>query len=779
MQPTNAPDGCVGGVRYTDDSVTQPPVGVTIFIEVIADIPARAVDRPFTYRADEPVQVGSYVAVDFGGRVVGGYVVATDVADPSAADPSIVAAPIRAVLGGPFFTGHAYPVARWIADTYAAPVSECVRLFSPPGHSFKVRPQGDTFTADLPSARPSMERWAHLLVPAGEITVRAGAHKQRAVVEALAGGPASVASLSAEIGPINSTIATLRTMGYVGLEERRRFRSVGDHTSRTGAHVRRVASELTEGQAHALAELGPAIERRDGGVYVLDGVTGSGKTEVYLQLIERVLEEGGGAIVLVPEISLTPQTVSRFRERFGDSVAVLHSRLSDGERLDQWDLIRTGECRVVVGARSALFSPVSELRLIVIDEEHDTSYKQGSSPRYHARDVAERIADSTGATLVLGSATPSLESLARVGEGAWSLLSMPERVNGASLPAVTVVDLTDEFASGNRSVFSAALVRELEQVREAGQKAVLLLNRRGYASFLLCRECGYVPSCDSCSTSMTYHETANHLRCHQCNAIAPVPGRCPECQSPYIRQFGAGTQRVEAELSQRFSGWPVVRMDADTTTGKRSHEDLLAEFRGLPSGVLLGTQMIAKGHDFPEVTLVGVISADTTLHLPDFLASERTYQLLAQVAGRAGRGREPGRVVIQTYWPDHPAIVAVAQHDRARFIDIELGARRELRYPPFARLANIVLSGPDQPEVAAFADSLAVALRGEIASDECEVLGPAPCAISRAKRQYRHHLMVKAPRGYAVGAAIRAALAHAKPPKGVSVSVDVDPTSLA
>lgn len=754
-------------------------------------MPARAVDRPFTYASDLPLVVGHYVAVEFGGRVVGGYVVEVDV-DPEEGGEGFEVKPVLSLLGGPYLPPHAYRIAQWIADTYAAALSECLRLFTPPGHTFRVTKDGDTYRVNEPTAKPSMERWVSLTPAAATVKLRANAAKQQQVVEMLAGGPLPVHALTAAIGDVNSSIATLVKLGVVALQSRRRYRDLDLPGGPAGgsADAADAARTLTPGQDAALAAILSSLQAtQPHAPFVLDGVTGSGKTEVYLRAIDRVLASGGGAIVLVPEISLTPQTVSRFRERFGDSVAVIHSRLSDGERLDQWDLMRSGDCCVVVGARSALFSPIKNLQLIVIDEEHDGSYKQGGVPRYHARDVAAEMAAHVGATLVVGSATPSIESLYRVSAGEWTSLQMPVRANGSPLPDVTVVDLAQEFEDGNRSVFSRELTKSLTHVREAGQKAVLLLNRRGYASFLLCRECGFVPSCNSCSTSLTYHESTNRLRCHQCDAIHPVPPRCPECASPYLRQFGVGTQRVESELAQDFEGWPVVRMDADTTTGKRSHQELLDEFRNSDTGVLLGTQMVAKGHDFPAVTLVGVISADTTLHLPDYQSGERTFHLLQQVAGRAGRGSEPGRVIIQTYWPEHPAIQAVALSDRSVFLDPELSTRRELGYPPFVRLCNVVVAGPDAKSAAEYCDKLASRVRDALGVGPVlavaslnalpQLLGPAPCAIARVKNQHRYHFMVKVARGFEIGPLIRQTLKSIRPPAGVSVAVDVDPMSLA
>ena len=520
---------------------------------------------------------------------------------------------------------------------------------------------------------------------------------------------------------------------------------------------------------------------------MVDGVTGSGKTEVYLAAIEQARAEGKGALVLVPEISLTAQTVGRFRSRFGDDVAVLHSRLSVGERYDQWDLVRQGQAHVVVGARSALFAPLVDVGLIIIDEEHEGSYKQGSVPRYHARELAARLARERGCALVLGSATPSVESLARCQEGqwggvAWTRVSMPERPGAAQLPAVRIVDMAQQFAAGKRGVLSDPLRQALEEVVERREKAVLLLNRRGFATFLMCQECGCVPECPHCSTSLTYHERTHELACHTCGrtwSTLSMPGltsACPNCGSRYMGAYGVGTQRVEDELSLLVGERAeVIRMDADTTAAKGGHQRLLERFDAAECAVLVGTQMIAKGLDFPEVTLVGVVSADTTLKLPDFRAAERTYDLLEQVAGRAGRGERPGQVIVQTHWADHPAIQSVARHDRALFLDAELAERRDACYPPYTRLANVIASGRDERRVRMALDDLACDLRRRLEGQRgWEVLGPADCLKARAKDRVRRHVLVKAPATAAVGPLLGECVRKLGRRPGVSIAVDVD-----
>jgi len=744
-----------------------------LIARVIVDVPSQALDRAFDYALPDAlsdVAVGDAVLVDFANRPVVGYVV--DLPRTTDVDPEKLKS-ATARLGGPFFCSWAPAVAEWVAEHYLAPRSEALRLFLPPGGTPKAVRGRNGVGWELRRADVGAvdDRWVSITCEGRRLEIPARNTLQRALLDALSAGPVRAAELSADLGSIEAAVKRLSELGAITVERRRRYRQDGTR-ERSAPRF----ETLTPGQVDALGAIDGALTAR-GGVVLLDGVTGSGKTEVYLRAIERVVAEGGSAIVLVPEISLTPQTVGRFRTRFGDLVAVLHSRLSAGERFDQWDRVRAGDARVVVGARSALFAPAVDLRLIVVDEEHEPSYKQSSSPRYHARDVAVRLASEAGAAVVLGSASPALESLLRAETGEWTRVHLAERTNARPLPPVEIVDLGAEFEAGNRSMFSRPLAAALEEVQERGEKAVLFLNRRGFASFLLCRECGFVPRCDDCATSLTYHEVGTVVVCHHCGHKEPVPATCPKCSSPYLRRFGAGTQRVETELAERFPGLPVVRMDADTTRGKGGHERALAAFEALESGILLGTQMIAKGLDYPEVTLVGVITADTMLNLPDFRAGERTYQLLEQVAGRAGRGERPGTVIVQTYWPDHPAVLAAASHDPALFYPQERRDREELGYPPYVQLANILIWGRDSRAVTQHAERVAEAIR-EAVPDDFIVLGPSPSPLAKLKGIWRWHAIVKAPLDADIATPLRRALAGLKRIEGVSVTADVDPTDL-
>ncbi|MGI6229285.1 MAG: replication restart helicase PriA [Tractidigestivibacter sp.] len=762
-----------------------------LYASVALDIPTRAIDGTFDYAIPEDltkeVQVGATVLVPFSRRLAIGYVLGVSTEPSEGLDPSKIL-PISQPLAPSAFGPKSAAVARWMAREYACPLCEAVRPFLAPGQKLRVTRASEDSPWELAGERAGAidARWAMLGPAADGFAPAKNASRQREVIEALRQGPMRLAELSATIPGASSAVKALEKRGVVTVEARRQLRGVNESTTLSSAAAPR-PERLTEGQLSALAAIDEARGRAEGDVVLVDGVTGSGKTEVYLDAIERTLADGRGALVLVPEISLTAQTVGRFRSRFGDDVAVLHSRLSTGERFDQWDLVRRGQVHVVVGARSALFAPLANVGLIIIDEEHESSYKQDSSPRYHARDVAARMAREWGAALVLGSATPSLESLYRCELGQWrgvrwTRVSMPERPGSSVLPEVQIVDMAAQFRGGGRSVFSAPLKDALLDVAKRREKAVLLLNRRGFATFLMCRECGCVPECPHCSTALTYHERTHSLMCHSCGRSWPVRAypdpstRCPNCGSRYMAAYGVGTQRVEDELRMLLpEDVEVIRMDADTTRTKGAHQRLLEQFDAAECAVLVGTQMIAKGLDFPEVTLVGVINADTMLKLPDFRAAERTYDLLEQVSGRAGRGERPGKVIVQSYWASHPAIQAVVGHHREAFLQPELAERKEAGYPPFSRLANVLVWGRDGAGVRAVSAQMADALRARVEGQAgWEVLGPADCVKARVKDRYRRHVMVKAPLDADLGGIVGECAASVGARKGINMALDID-----
>ena len=734
-------------------------------VSVVLDIQTQALDAPYTYAVPDDmddVGVGCAVLVEFGRRRAVGYVMAEggqvavsagesdacfsgvraagqEESRPTAARVRFVddlrgEAPdghgekcelkaILAVLSAPYFDEDGAALIEHIAHTYLAPFSSCVHLLTPVGRTPKAVKRGDAWELQKPARRRKRVSERGAVLPSDEAIA--------AVAKA------------------------------------------------------REAFRLTQGQQEAFDTMLGCIERGVGEVSVVDGVTGSGKTEVYLRAIRASLERGRGAIVLVPEIALTPQTVSRFEERFGDTVAVMHSRMTQAERFDAWEAVRRGEKRVAVGARSALFCPMPALGLIVIDEEHESTYKQESAPRYHARDVAAWMAKRAGAALVLGSATPSIEALCRCKtDASWHRVVLARRTNGRPMPEVRIVDMAREFGSGSRSMFSRELSEGLFSAVDAGRKAVLLLNQRGFANFVLCRDCGFVPECPTCSVSLTYHERGNMLVCHHCGRRMPAPPTCPVCASPYLKKFGAGTQRVESELRKLLAGRDdvrIIRMDADTTASRDAHARLLADFARPGAAVLLGTQMIAKGLDFDDVVLVGAINADTQLHLPDFRSAERTFDLIEQVAGRAGRGSFAGRVLVQTYMPESCAIQAAAAYDRRRFLADELAKRKLLRYPPYARLANVLIWGERVDEVREVALELAGRIDEvikDVVGDAWQSLGAAPCAIDKLRNQHRWHILVKAPADADIASALAPVIRRRRAHKRVNVACDVDPFSL-
>jgi primosomal protein N' (replication factor Y) len=618
-----------------------------------------------------------------------------------------------------------------------------------------------------------MAKWAVAADAAPEATAPRGQARQ--ILEHLrTAGPHAVADLSARWSNARPALKRLEASGQVVFEER----AVEADPFFSQPLPADTAPELTPAQRAALDRIENALSEGGAKSFLLQGVTGSGKTEVYLRTVGRVAQAGGGCIVLVPEIALTPQLVSRFRARLGDDIAVLHSGLTESERHQMWRLLRGGKVRIAIGARSALFAPVQNLALICVDEEHDGSFKQEEGVRYNARDMALLRAYRAGALCLLGSATPSVTSEALVRKQKLERLVLPDRAHRAArLPKVEIVDLRRVGAgpSGHR-LLSLTLHRALERTLDAKEQAILFLNRRGFAPTLLCAACGQLSECPNCAVSLTLHRRGGEvLRCHYCDYAIPVPTRCPSCQSDRLSEEGAGTERIEAALSETFPNARIGRLDRDVAAGAKS-ERILNQMRARELDVLVGTQMVTKGHDLPEVTLVGVLNADSALSLPDFRAAERTFQLLVQVAGRAGRGDRPGNVLIQTYQPDHPAIVLAARHDVAAFLDRELDARRELRYPPFSRLALVRVDAVDEREAERAAAFLAD-LAGRACKHEADILGPAPAPLIRLRNRFRYRFMVRS----ATRAPLRAALlavARAPDNRRVRVAIDVDPMSM-
>jgi primosomal protein N' (replication factor Y) len=629
-----------------------------------------------------------------------------------------------------------------------------------------------------PRQAPATERTARL-GPAADPEAVAAAGRRSPRIAALlahlaaAGGPVAVEALRAGDPAVSGRLRTLASRGLVVMEARERRRD--PFADRPAAP--HPEPELNLDQANAVMVLTAAL--REGGFrpYLLDGVTSSGKTEVYLRVIREALRRGRSAIVLVPEISLTPQLAARFRARFPDGLAVLHSGLTDGQRQDEWRRVRRGEARVVVGARSALFAPVSDLGIIVVDEEHDPSFKQEEGLRYHARDLALVRGQQAGVPVILGSATPSLESGYGVEKGRLTRLRLPRRATPQPLPDVEVVDLRT-YQLDAEGILSAPLHQALGETLAAGRQAIMFLNRRGFSPIVLCQACGQPVRCRDCSVSLTYHKRRRLLVCHYCGHERAVPPACPTCSAERLDPLGLGTERVEEVLRERFPAARVGRLDRDTARGSRLQAILDATAAG-DLDVLVGTQMVTKGHDFPGVTLVGVIDADRALHLPDFRSAERTFQLLSQVAGRAGRGTEPGRVIIQTHSPEHHAIRCAQAHDHAAFHAAELRFRAELGYPPVGHLVGCRVEGADEAEVVAGAHALAARLRAAAPSD-VTVLGPAEAPLARLRGKTRWQILLRSLRRPALHEVARVAVAHRTDglPRTLRLIVDVDPQSM-
>ncbi len=734
--------------------------------KIITDI---ALDREFDYLIPDElkgrVKVGSMVRVPFGPRHLRVFVVA--LAD-SSSFPKLK--PLDSVISDfPLFDDQMLRLARWIADYYAAPVEKAIAAILPAA----VRRTGAKFKEQYVvslcgDVAPTPEEEAALAKRSPRQS--AGWLRLKETSEMTA------AALAEETGVTLAGLRSLEKKGWVTVQK---------GVIRRNPHSQMkilptVAPPLMDEQTDALAAVHEEMAAEKPGVVLLHGVTGSGKTEVYLAAIQSALDAGKGAIALVPEIALTPQTMERFRGRFGETVAVLHSHLSDGERHDEWQRIAAGKARVVVGARSALFAPVKPLGLLVVDEEHEPAYKQDEAPRYNARDVAVMRGRFEGCAVILGTATPSLESYQNTKAGKYRLVNMFKRVDHCVMPMVRVVDMRVETEkAGHPHLLSQDLVEAIRIRLSKAEQTMLFLNRRGYATTVMCPRCGYTETCEDCSVKMTYHKQSEMMMCHVCGGLKPVPDLCsnPDCGAKNLKMSGVGTQRVETAVRKIFKKARIARMDSDTTGAKDAHATILGKFRKGDIDILIGTQMIAKGLDFPNVTLVGVVLADLSLMMPDFRAAERTFQLLTQVAGRSGRGDVPGEVLFQTYTPFHPSVQSARQADYRTFFDQEIEMRREMRYPPFSRLTTVLFKSKDEEAVEACSREFATRLKAQL-PESVRMTGPAPAPLAKAKGYYRIQLMLWAPAARDYVPFLRALIKDFKCPKGLTLAVNVDALSL-
>lgn len=801
------------------------------YAQVIVDVPAMQTNRPYTYELPQELQdqaqVGMRVIVPFGKgeRQIQGFIVGlTDEYELAIAPKRVTSLMDLA----PVLNNEALQLADWLAQKTFSFKIRCLQVMLPnamrASYSKSLRllsavelPQElnslfagrseiefdeSKLSAQQLNKLAQMRQAGHLEVVyhvkdrakaklVGVVTslvdeqnytqfkakVRKNAHKQLELLEFLYQNSHQKflqTKLQASLQVSLNQLKKAAQQGWLKLAQQERYRDpYGDKTLQATT-----PKQLTPEQQRAVEQIDQAITAKNATTFLLEGVTGSGKTEVYLQTIAHALSQGRSALMLVPEISLTPQMVQRVKERFGKDVAMLHSALSDGERYDEWRRIERKEAKVVVGARSAIFAPLDDLGLIIIDEEHEASYKQEDMPRYQARDVALWRGKYHNCPVVLGSATPDLATRARAQKGVYQQLNLTKRINGSSLPQVTLVDMREAVKTAPAPDFSQVLLDQITERLARKEQVVLMLNRRGYSSFVLCRDCGFVLKCPNCDVSLTLHMDTHSMKCHYCGHEEAIPNRCPSCDSKKIRYYGTGTQKVQAELEKLLPEARILRMDVDTTRKKGAHERLLAKFGAHEADILLGTQMIAKGLDFPDVTLVGVLNADTSLSLPDYRSSERTFQLLTQVSGRAGRATKTGQVVIQTYNPEHYAIQLACRQDYEQFFFYEMNLRHLNNYPPYYYTIKITVSAKSEAEAAKESFAIKKGL-DQCLSPQALVLGPTPSSILKIKNRFYYQLVIKYKQEPALEKYLQELLLQSQSgeKKGIMVVIDREPVN--
>ena len=737
--------------------------------EVIIDSRAKQLNRKFDYKIpkelEDIISTGSRVLVPFGNskNLSEAYVIKLkentqyEVKEIAGLDENLSKEKIN--------------LARWMARKYFCNVSECVKLMLTPG----------TRTKDINKRTTDKKlNFVYLNLSPEEIDIKSlRGEKQKKAIEFIIKNQGMTIPEIMEFANVSrESINSLVKKGYIKLQE--------EKVERNPLALKKAEEnkklKLTEEQEIAYTKIEKSIDEKRFEQFLIYGVTGSGKTEIYMQLIEKVLNDDKSAILLVPEISLTPQMLDRFIGRFGkEKLAVLHSKLSIGERHDEWLKIKDGRAKIVIGARSAIFAPAQDLGIIIIDEEHDSSYKSESSPRYNAKEIAEKICKENNIPLVLGSATPDINTFYKTETEETTLLKLTKRANNSSLPKVEIVDLKNELASGNRSMLSYSLHQAMKENLKNKKQTILFLNRRGYSTFIMCRECGYTMKCPNCNISLTYHSFQNKLKCHYCGHEENPVKVCPECKSDKIRYFGTGTQKLEEEIKKIFPEASTIRMDVDTVTKKNSHEEILNKFKNENIDILIGTQMVVKGHHFPNVTLVGVIAADTSLNIDDYRANERTFQILTQVAGRAGREKLPGKVIVQTYNPDNFAIELAQKQDYDEFYKTEITLRKQLKYPPFCDIIVIGFSGTDQKEIINVSTYVHNLFKTNLEKYGINVYMPMPAPIDKIKNKYRWRIIAKGKVSEEATIVINKCLQKVYESgigKKTNIVVDVNPTSM-
>lgn len=746
--------------------------------EIILNSNAKELNKVFDYNIPETMaykaMVGSRVFVQFGNRkqLEEGFIIGIKESS------EFKLKDIEKIVNENGLSEEKVELAKWMARRYFCNVSECIKLMLPPGTTTKVienrvKEKNENFVSIIDEAIVENDIEENKFKSAKQL---------RILKFLLDNGETNLADLLLFTDTTRDAVKALEKKNYIVIEQKQVERNPFLH--KVEKQSRKL--KFTEEQQNAYDEISSKMDKNKYGEYLIYGVTGSGKTEIYLQLIEKALNNNKTSIMLVPEISLTPQTVDRFIARFGeDTIAVLHSKLSIGERFDQWNKIKNGQAKIVIGARSAIFAPVQNLGIIIIDEEHDSSYKSESTPRYNAKDVARYLCDENNVPLVLGSATPDTSSLYRTMKKQSVLLRLNKRANNAKLPTIEIVDLREELSKKNKSMLSEKLQEAIKENLENKKQTILFLNRRGFSTFVMCRNCGYTAKCKNCDITLTYHKSTNKLKCHYCGYETKVITKCPECGSENIRYFGTGTQKLEAEINTLFPEAKTIRMDIDTVSKKNSHEKILTDFKENKADILIGTQMVVKGHHFPNVTLVGVIAADGSLNMNDYRANEITFQILTQVAGRAGRGEDVGKVIIQTYNPDSFAIECVKSQNEEMFYNTEMRLRKQLKYPPFCDIIVIGVSSKDEQITMKVAQSLHKYLKDRVEKENIGIMlyKALPAPIDKIKNKYRWRILIKCKFGEDIIYLMNNTMEKAQTIKycknrDANISIDVNPTNM-